>query len=310
MKKLINQNVLITGGAGFIGSCLVFFLKKKYKLFVIDDLSIGKKSQVKTKNFYRFSLLNKKKLNFFFKKNKINLVIHLAAHSNLRLSEANPKIFFENNYIATKNLIDSMLANNVKNIIFSSTASVYGSPKVIPISEKQRCKPISVYGKTKLKAEKYIIKNSKKNFKYVIFRFFNVAGSFHKEKLGETKHPPEHFIPISVSKVLQNKTINIFNKFQTKDGTGIRDYIHIYDICIAHIKAIKYLSLKKNNKSVILNLGSKKGVSAIEIIKKLSKLMQRKIKFNFKKKKIGEPNILISSSEKSKKFLGWSPKKN
>ena len=148
------------------------------------------------------------------------------------------------------------------------------------------------------------------NFKFIIFRFFNVAGSFYKKSLGETKSPPEHLVPICIRQILKNKKITIFNNFKTKDGSGVRDYIHVEDICMAHFKAMKYLYKKFNNKSQILNLGSKTGVSALHIANNLSKLMVKKIKIIFKNKKKGEPDILISSFKKSKKILNWKPKKN
>jgi UDP-glucose 4-epimerase len=246
MRKLIKKNILITGGAGFIGSVLTQLLKKKYNIYVIDDLSIGNKNQVRVKNFYRFNLNNKKKLNLFFRKRDINFVIHLAAHSNLRKSDNNPKKFYYNNYQATKNIIDCCIKYRISKFIFSSTASVYGSTKKFPILEKYQKSPISIYGKTKLKAENYIISKSKKNYNYVIFRFFNVAGALIQKKLGETKNPPEHFIPIAIKRILNDKNVNIFNKFNTEDGSGVRDYIHVSDVAAAHKKAIIFLTKKKN----------------------------------------------------------------
>ena len=301
MKKY-HKNILVTGGAGYIGSCLITFLKKKFNVYVVDNLSIGKKSQIKSKFFYKINLSNRTELDKFLKQKKFDAVIHLAAHSNLRKSIKNPKLFYKNNFIATKNLIDLMIKYKIKKIIFSSTASVYGEPKKVPIYETNKCLPISIYGKTKLLSENYIKKKSKYNFKYIIFRYFNVAGSIYKSNLGETKNPPEHLIPIIFKKVLENKRFNIFNKFRTKDGTGIRDYLHVIDVCIAHIKGLKYLN---NNQSEIFNLGSKKGLSTLSIVKKIQKLINKKISINFKPKKRGEPDILISDANKARKKLKW-----
>jgi len=301
MKKY-HKNILVTGGAGYIGSCLVTFLKKKFNVYVVDNLSIGKKSQIKSKFFYKINLSYKTKLEKLLKQEKFDAIIHLAAHSNLRKSIKNPKLFYKNNVIGTKNLINLMIKYKIKKIIFSSTASVYGEPKKIPIYENSKCFPISVYGKTKLLAENYIKKKSKNNFKYIIFRYFNVAGSIYKSNLGETKNPPEHLIPIVFKKVLKNKRFNVFNNFGTKDGTGIRDYIHVIDICNAHLKALKYLN---NNQSDIFNLGSRKGLSTLSIVKKIQKLIKKKIYINFKSKKKGEPDILISDVKKARKKLKW-----
>lgn len=309
MRKLTRQNILITGGAGFIGSILTFYLKKSFKIFVIDDLSIGRQEQVRTKNFYKFSITNKKKLDLFFKKNSIDFVIHLAGHSNLRESKKKPRKYYINNYSSTKNLIDCMIEYKVKNIIFSSTASVYGSYKKMPLKENYPTKPISIYGKTKLKAEKYIINKSRLNYRYIIFRFFNVAGALSKSKLGETKTPPEHFIPIAIRQIINGKKVTIFNNFNTKDGTGCRDYIHVKDIALAHHKAITYLQ-KKINKSLILNLGSTKSVSAMKITQYLSTLLKNKINLIFFKKKHGEPDILQASFSAARKKINWIPRKN
>ena len=308
MKKLIKKNILITGGAGFIGSIVTLILKKIYNVYVIDDLSLGLKKQVRVDNFYKLSLNNKKKLNFFFKKNKIYFVIHLAAYSNLRNSEKNSVMFYKNNYQATKNLIDCCIKYKIKKFIFSSTASVYGSPKKLPITEKTKTRPISVYGKTKLKAENYIISNSKKNYNYIIFRFFNVAGGINKYELGETKNPPEHFIPIAIQRILNGKKVNIFNGFNTKDGSGVRDYIHVKDVAEAIKKAL--LFLEKTQRSLILNLGSKKSISTIEILSLLKKILKRKIYVKYLPKNNSEPDILLSTYKRAENILKWKPKKN
>ena len=307
MKRPNKKNILITGGAGFIGSVLTFYLKKNFNIYVIDDLSIGRKSVVRTKNFVKLNILNKKNLNFFFQKNRIDIVIHLAGHSNLRESQKKPQKYINNNIIGTKVLIDCIIKHKIKKVIFSSTASVYGSPKKIPILETSLTKPISIYGKTKLNAEKYIINKSKKNFKYIIFRFFNIAGALTKAKLGEIKNPPAHFIPIAIRKILSNKKVIIFNKFNTKDGSGLRDYIHVKDVAKAHQKAISYLNLA-SSKSLVINLGSKKSISTIELVDYLSRFFKKKIEIKLKNRKHGEPDILNASFAFAKKKIKWFPR--
>lgn len=308
MKKLSKQKILITGGAGYIGSFISLYFKKKYKIIVIDDLSIGKKTQVRAHKFYKFNLNNVKKLNNCFIKNKINTIFHLAAYSNLRLSKRNKKIFYLNNFQATKNIVDAAIKYNVNKFIFSSTASVYGNNKRnIAFKENDICKPISIYGKSKLDAENYIKKKSSKFFRCIIFRFFNVAGANFKEKLGETKNPPEHFIPLITQAILKKKHIKIFNKFNTKDGTGYRDYIHVNDIIYAFDKALKFLKMMNKNFE-IFNLGCNKAISTLSIAKYLSKTYNNKILINYENKKEGEPDILFSSINKAKKKLGWKPR--
>jgi len=308
MKKLDKQTILITGGAGYIGSFISLYFKRKYKIIVIDDLSLGKKTQIRAHKFYKFNLNNDKKLNDCFKKNSIDIIFHLAAYSNLRSSKTNKKIFYLNNFIATKNIVNAAIKYKVNKFIFSSTASVYGNNnKNIAFKESFICKPISIYGKTKLDSENYIKKKSNKFFRCVIFRFFNVAGADFKERLGETKSPPEHFIPLIIQAILKSRPIKIFNKFNTEDGTGLRDYIHVNDIVDAFDKALKFFKIMNKNLE-IFNLGCNRAISTLDIAKYLSKMKKKKIYINYKKKKEGEPNILFSSIKKTQKTLSWRPK--
>ena len=301
-------NILVTGGAGFIGSIFCSYLKKKYnkflKVFVIDNLSSGNKKYLNCDKFYNIDLKNKSKLNNFFKRNKIDIVVHLAGYTNLR--DPSAKKFYINNFSATKNLIDILIKFNIKKLIFASTAAVYGNPVRIPINEHAVTKPISHYGRSKLKAENYIKKKSQGNFQSIIFRFFNASGASTIQKIGEDKDPPEHLMPIILRSFLKRKQIKIFNNFETPDGTGIRDYIHVEDITTALIKSINHLKKMKENFTV-LNLGSGRGVSSLFIVKKLQTLLKKKINILFEKKRIGEPNILLSSIKKAKKEINWSP---
>tara|TARA_B100000989_G_scaffold176170_1_gene132257 strand:- start:5933 stop:6916 length:984 start_codon:yes stop_codon:yes gene_type:complete len=309
MKKLNNkERILVTGGAGFIGSILCTLIKLKYKnkrVIVIDNLSSGKKKYINCDEFYNFDLRNKKKLFFFFKKNNISDVIHLAGYTNLR--DKSYKRFYENNYQTTKNLVDNIIKFKIKRLVFASTASVYGNPKRIPIKEMSELNPISFYGKSKLMSEKYINKKSKKNFKSIILRFFNASGANVPAKLGEDKNPPEHLIPIIMRNFLSNKKFYIFDSFDTPDGTGIRDYIHVNDICEAIIKSLIYLKKTKSNNS-FFNLGSEVGTSSLVIAKKIERIAGEKIHYSFKTKKKGEPNKLLASSKKAKKLLNWRAK--
>jgi UDP-glucose 4-epimerase len=308
MKKHTKKTILITGGAGYIGSFLVNFFKKKFKIFIIDDLSLGKKIQIRSSNFFKFNLCHKEKIDSFFKKNSIDIVFHLAGHSNLRLSNKQKKKFYLNNYIATKNIVNASIKYNVKKFIFSSTASVYGN-RNITFTENSACRPISIYGKSKLNAENYIKKKSKKNFSCIIFRFFNVAGASIKERLGERKNPPEHFIPIITKSLISSNKITLFNGFKTEDGTGIRDYVHVSDIIQAFKRALNYFP-KMKKKYEVFNLGSNSSISSLKILIKLFKFYNKKVPIFFKKKGYGEPDKLLSSIVKAKKILNWKPKKN
>jgi UDP-glucose 4-epimerase len=304
-------NILVTGGAGFIGSIFCSHLKKKYNKFfnilVIDNLSSGNKKYLNCDKFYKIDLKDSYKLNNFFKKNRIDIVVHLAGYTNLR--DPSEKKFYINNFLATKNLIDILIKFNIKKLIFASTAAVYGNPLKTPINETAATKPISHYGISKLKAENYIKKNSQGNYQSIIFRFFNASGASYTQKIGEDKDPAEHLIPIILRGFLNKEKVKIFNNFDTSDGTGVRDYVHVEDIVMALIKSIHHFKNMKES-FTILNLGSGKGVSSLFIVKRLQILLKEKINFIFTIKRIGEPNILLSSIKKAKIEINWSPKKN
>jgi UDP-glucose 4-epimerase len=311
--KLNNskKNILVTGGAGFVGSIFCLHLKKKYKkyfnIFVIDNLSSGKKKYINCDKFYQFNLEDNNRLNNFFENNKIDIVVHLAAYTNLR--DNNLKKFNINNYLATKSIVESIIKFNVRKLIFSSTAAVYGNPNNIPIIENAILNPISYYGKSKLKAEKFIQNNSKNNYKSVIFRFFNAAGANINFKIGEDKSPPEHLIPIVIRNTLNGIKTRIYSNFRTKDGTGIRDFVHVDDICEALIKSLFYFNKMKIN-TEIFNLGSGNRISSLTVVNKIQYYLKKKIDFIFMNKKKGEPDQLLSSISRVKKMLNWKPKKN
>jgi UDP-glucose 4-epimerase len=233
-------------------------------------------------------------------------VIHLAGQSTI--DGINNKIKYKkNNYTATKTLVEILLINNVKRLIFASTAAVYKSNNKL-ITESSQVSPNNIYGLTKLQCEKEIIK---KNLNYINFRFFNVCSSLDTNNVGEFHDPETHFIPIIVDKALSKKKIRIYgNNYNTRDGTCIRDYFHIKDLLIAFKLAIKYLNSKK--KSLTLNLGGAKGYSNLELIKFADNFFKKKnIKISYeisKKKRYGDSSSLICSNNKAKKKLLWKPK--
>lgn len=308
-KKKIN--ILVTGGAGYIGSTLCLHLKKKYhkifKVYVIDNLSSGKIKYLNCDKFFKIDLNNKFKLNNFFRKNRVDIVVHLAGYTNLR--DKSSKKFYVNNFLATKNLVDNIVKFRIEKLIFSSTASVYGNPKNIPVVETSKTFPISYYGKSKLKAENYIKKFSLENFSSIIFRFFNVSGANVFYKIGEDKNPAEHLIPIIIRSFLKQSEFVIFKDFRTSDRTGVRDYIHVEDIVLALIKAIKHCRHMKKE-FIVMNLGSGKGTSSLAIVKKIETILKKKINYSFLNKIKSEPNTLLSSIKKVKNKIDWSPKKN
>jgi UDP-glucose 4-epimerase len=292
------KKILITGVSGYIGSCVYLFLKEKFNIIGID------KSKNKLISTNYLNLLNKKKLYQFLQKERPDLVIHLAAQS-LVDETINQKKYYENNVLATKNLITIMNKVNIKNLIFSSTAAVYKYSNN-KLNEKSLINPKSEYAKTKHECEK-IIKNSKLNS--VILRFFNVCSSIRiKNKLiGELHNPETHLIPTIVYKILFRKKFYIYgDKYKTKDGTCIRDYIHVKDICVAINKSIAYLS-KNPNSFEIINIGSNNKNTNLEILKKIKMNTQIEPRYEIVKNRKGDVGTLFCSINKAKKKLNWKP---
>ena len=305
------KNILIIGGAGYIGRQIANLLnKKKYKIFVIDDLSTTKKNYLnKNINFFKVNILNKTKMEKLFKKYHFNTVMHLAAKCVISESEKYPQKYYSTNVIGTKNIIKCCKKYEIKNFIFSSSCSVF-SNKTKKVTENSIKKPISYYGKTKLIAEKLIKKNfDKSNIKFIILRYFNVVGADRKNKIGEIGNKDRLFNNISKKIIKKQNNINIYGKnYKTKDGTCIRDYIHVYDLANIHIKCLE--NIKKINKSINLNCSYGKGYSVLEIAKTFQKIFNKNIKISFQKRRIGDMKEIVASNKKLNNFIKWKPKFN
>lgn len=296
MIKLINK-ILITGANGYIGSCLFHILKKRFRVIGLD------KEKSNNKRIFQCNILNKKKLNLIIKKEKPELIIHLAAQS-LVDETINKKKYYDNNVLATNNLLSVMKENNIKKIIFSSTAAVYKQSSK-PLKETSEINALSTYAKTKLICERKI--KNKKNINSIILRFFNVCSALKKPVIGEFHNPETHLIPTVVYKAIYNKKIYIYgNDFPTPDGTCIRDYIHIIDICSAIEKSTKYLL--KSNKSIVFNIGSHKGLSNNEIVNYVKKAINKKINLLYVNRRKGDVSRLICNSNKIYQILNWKAK--
>ena len=304
------MKVLVTGGAGYIGSHAVkVLLEKGYEVVVVDNLETGHKEAVDARaKLYVGDIADGSLMDKVFSENQIVGVIHFAAFSLVGESMVNPHKYYENNVSKTNHLLDSMMRNNVKNIVFSSTAATYGEPSKTPIEENDPQCPKNVYGQTKLAMEHMIEWYGKiHHLNHVALRYFNVAGSYGDGSIGEAHNPETHLIPIILQVANgRREYINVFGTdYPTKDGTCIRDYIHVLDLCDAHVLALEYLI--NGNPSDIFNLGSGEGFSVLEMIEAARKVTSHPIPMNMSPRRAGDPAILIASSSKAKKVLGWNP---
>tara|TARA_B110000858_G_C17739807_1_gene444385 strand:+ start:263 stop:1237 length:975 start_codon:yes stop_codon:yes gene_type:complete len=291
------KKILITGANGYIGSCLFQILKRKFKVIGID------KEKSSNKKVFQCNILNNRKLNLLIKKEKPEVIVHLAAQS-LVDETINKEKYYTNNNKATACLLEIMKKNDIKKIIFSSTAAVYQQSSN-PLKENSKIKALSTYAKTKLLCEKKIQKEKK--LKSIILRFFNVCSALDKPITGEFHNPETHLIPTIVYKAMFNKKIYIYgNDFNTPDGTCIRDYIHIKDICSAIEKSIIYIS--KNNKSKIFNIGNRRGLSNNQIVNYIKKRIKNEMNIKYVNRRKGDVSKLICDSNYVKKILNWDAK--
>lgn len=300
-----KRKILITGGNGYIGSCLSSVLYNKYSITIIDK---EKKSKFIPKKigYVRLNLKNKKKLLKILEKLKPNIIIHLSAQSTIDVVDKKKKKYYVNNYVVTKVLIECIKRLKIPYLIFSSTAAVY-KKKDLKIKENSKIFSSNSYGKSKIYCEKIIKKLNHNITKFCILRFFNVASSIVKNKIGEIHSPETHLIPLLIHSILNKKVFKIYgNNYPTKDGTCLRDYIHIFDIIRGIEKSINYL-LKKNSRSNIFNLGSGKSYSVKEVIRYAFKITKKNTKIIFQKNRKHDSVKLVCSIKKAEKILGWKP---
>ncbi|KHD37263.1 UDP-glucose 4-epimerase [Clostridium acetobutylicum] len=305
------MSILVCGGAGYIGSHTVHELIETGKeVVIVDNLQSGHLQAVNKKaKFYKGDIRDSEFLDKVFSENKIQSIIHFAANSLVGESMEKPLLYFNNNVYGMQILLESMVKHNIKNIVFSSTAAVYGEPKKIPILESDDTNPTNTYGETKLTMEKMMKWSSKAyGINYVALRYFNVAGALDDGSIGEDHNPETHLIPLILQVPLKKRPfITVFGTdYPTPDGTCIRDYIHVIDLAAAHIKAVEYL--ENGGKSSIFNLGNGVGFSVKEMIDAAREVTKQNIKVVLGERRSGDPAQLVASSQKAKEVLGWSPK--
>ncbi|HQN74873.1 MAG TPA: UDP-glucose 4-epimerase GalE, partial [Bacillota bacterium] len=307
------MNILVLGGAGYIGSHFVKkALEANNQIIVIDNLSTGhKKSLPQNIKFYQGDVRDEKFIDNVFKKEKIDACVHFCAFSLVGESMKDPLKYFDNNVIGAIRLVEAMAKHNIKKIVFSSTAAVYGSHDKMPITEDYSTEPTNPYGESKLFMEK-IFKWSDLAYgiKYVSLRYFNVAGAASDGTIGEVHNPETHLIPIVLEVPLNKRDkLTIFgDDYKTKDGTCVRDYIHVEDLTEAHLLALDYLN--KGNESNIFNLGSQTGYSNLEILNTAKKVTEKPIPVVIGDRRPGDPDMLIASNQKAKEVLRWEIKRD
>jgi UDP-glucose 4-epimerase len=301
------MNILVTGAAGYIGSVVCEMLQNAgHSLFLVDDLRAGKQEALpQAGSFYKADFGDAALLDDIFSLHTINLVIHLAASANVPDSVSDPLPYYENNVSSTISLLKKMKQYGVKKIIFSSTAAVYGEPIFSPITEDHSTCPVNPYGFSKLFDEQ-IMRDCAKAYDihYVFFRYFCAAGATRLN--GESRIYESHLIPLVIDQALgKRETVHVYgNDFNTKDGSGVRDYIHVADIARAHINAIEFFDIAHGH---VLNLGTGSGYSVFEVIRETEKVTGKKIEFTIGARRPGDPASLIASFEKARQMISWEP---
>lgn len=306
------MSILVLGGAGYVGSHAVYqLIDAGNDVVVVDNLQQGHEEAVHPNaTFYKGDIRDRTFLQSVFEKETIDAVIHFAANSLVGVSMETPLEYYDNNVFGTQVVLEMMKANNVKYIVFSSTAATYGEPLQVPITEDMPTVPTNTYGETKLAMEKMMKWTEiAHGIKYVSLRYFNVAGARTTGEIGEDHNPETHLIPVVLQAALgKREFITIFGEdYDTPDGTCIRDYVHVEDLIDAHILALNYL--QNGGESNIFNLGSNSGFSVKEIVETAKEITQREIPVKIGERRAGDPSTLIASSTKAKEVLGWEPKR-
>jgi len=301
------MKILVVGGAGYIGSHMIKrFQNTDHQIDVLDNLSTGFKENSQNYKLHICDLSNKKQVHKILKENKYEMVMHFASSINVGESYDHPMKYYENNVINTLNLLECMIDLKILNFIFSSTAAVYGEPESIPIKEEQNLSPINPYGKTKSVVENILSDYDKSyGLKYISLRYFNACGAHIDGTIGERHNPETHLIPLILQTASgRRNNFKIYgDDYKTKDGTCVRDYIHVMDIAEAHLLSLE--KLIQTQSSDIYNIGNKQGYSVREIIDMVEEITQIKIPYKISEKRKGDPAELIADNSKITEKLNW-----
>lgn len=316
---MINKNILVTGGTGYVGSHLILtLLKNNCKIIIIDNLSNSKldvldkikKLSNKSVKFYKVDIKNKVSLFKIFNENKIHYVVHLAALKSVNESIKKSHDYYKNNVLGTINLVEAMKKFKVKRMIFSSSAVVYGKSKKLPCSENSKTDPTNPYASTKITCEEYFnnLANENKNWNIISLRYFNPVGNHPSGLIADNPKNPNNIMPILNEVAIGKRDfLQIFGKnYPTKDGTAIRDFVHVVDVGNAHYAALKKINKIKGH--TILNIGTGKGTSVLKLFNTYKLENKLKIKKKFTKRRIGDVAISYANVNKAKKVLNWTAK--
>jgi len=302
------MKILVTGGAGYIGSITVRYLQSQgHEVTVFDNLVYGHKESVNCP-LIAGDLVDKEFLFKSIEGQKFDGVIHFAAYALAGESMQNPYKYFYNNLIGGLNLLELMKQNKIPNIIFSSSCSIYGAPEKLPVTEDETKKPESVYGESKLMFERILDWYDKTHgLKHINLRYFNAAGAALDGSLGEMHDPESHIIPIAIKSAMNHNPFPLFgDDYDTPDGSCVRDYIHVEDLAIAHLQALNYLSQVKKSDS--FNLSSGHGYSNLEVIKMIEKISGLNLIIEKKSRRTGDPSTIYGDNTKAREMLSFDPK--
>ena len=304
------MKLLIPGGAGYIGSHMVRYAQERgHEVVVLDDFSTGHEWAVKGCEVLRVNLLDQDKLSQLLKGRHFDGVIHFAAKSLVGESVKKPDLYYRNNVVGTLNLVNEMLNNDVNNLVFSSTAAIFGNPVTDKIAEDHPKNPINPYGQSKLMVEN-ILQDicSANDFNATCLRYFNAAGAHESGDIGEAHDPETHLIPNVLKAALSSESIlKVFgDEYPTPDGTCVRDYVHVTDLSQAHLLGLEYMQNKKGFSA--FNLGNGDGFSVLEIINSCEHASQLPVSYSVDKRRAGDPAILVSDSSLAVTKLNWKPK--
>ena len=303
-------SVLVVGGAGYIGSHMAKMLVLSgYEVLVLDNLSTGFRDAVRYGHLIEGDLADQTLLNWVFTNNDIDAVLHFAALSQVGESMREQSHYYRNNVSNTQNLLDAMLQHGVKHFIFSSTAAIFGEPRASLINEQHQQRPINPYGRSKRMVEEMLLDyGTAYGLRSVSLRYFNAAGADPDGELGERHNPESHLIPLVLQAALGYRDrIAIYgNDYPTPDGTCVRDYIHVWDLCSAHLLALDHLLA--GGQSDAFNLGNGIGFSVREVIDSARRVTGRNIPMNVQDRRPGDPAMLVADSQKARRDLGWEPR--